>query len=179
MKRLQFALILCFGLGAGELSAQPREMFPWWETPIVRDLNLSEEQMRQIQSIVKENRDKLVDLRAAVEKADHAVNDLMNDDRPDLAKFSASIDRQSAARAELTKGFSLMGFRIRMVLNPQQWRELQRRRDQDRLRLDPNRPGVKKGLQQQGRPPLDPQQGRPRIPQGPPLQQPDDYEPPV
>ncbi len=161
MKR--FALfVMGVLLLAGVASAQPRDMFPWWETPIVRDLNLSEDQMRQIQSIVRENRDKLVDLRAAVEKADHAVNDLMNDDRPDLAKFSASLDRQSAARAELTKVFSLMGFRIRMVLNQQQWRELQRRRDQDRPR-DPNRQGLKKGPPlpaPDGRPPVDPNPNR-------------------
>lgn len=148
---------------AGALSAQPREMFPWWETPLVRDLNLSDDQMKQIQAIVKENRDKLVDLRASVEKADHGVNDLMNDERPELAKFTAALDKQSVARSELSKVFSLMGFRIRMVLTPQQWHELQKRRTQ---RMDdPNR-GLKKGPP--GGPPGGPD-GRPR----PPREQPE------
>jgi Spy/CpxP family protein refolding chaperone len=150
-------------------------MFPWWETPLVRDLNLSDDQSRQIQTIVKEYRDKLVDLRATVEKADHSVNDLMNDERPDLAKFTAALDRQTVARAELAKVFSLMGFRIRMVLTPEQWRELQKRRPQRPLD-DPNRGGLKKGPRSgsgpggpQGRPPFDP--NRPR-PQGPPQDRP-------
>ena len=140
-------LLLCLAALPLPVWAQPRDMFPWWETPIVRDLNLSEDQMRQIHAIVRENRDKLVDLRAAVEKADHGVNDAMNDERPDMAKFTSALDRQSVTRTELTKAFSLMGFRIRMVLNPQQWRELQRRREADRMRNDP-RPGARKGLPQ-------------------------------
>jgi Spy/CpxP family protein refolding chaperone len=96
--------------------------------PVARDLNLSDDQVQQIRTTAREYRDRIVDLRASMEKADNALNDLMEEDRPDQQKLFAAVDRLVAARAELTRVFSQMAVRMRLVLTPQQWKELQRRR---------------------------------------------------
>lgn len=117
---------------------QPRDFFPWWDMPVARTLNLSEEQKRQIQTIVREHRDRLVDLRGSIEKAENLLSDIMDEDRPDPAKASAAIDRLAVARGELTKAFSQMGLKLRMVLTPAQWKDLQSKRPKPPL---PGQPG--------------------------------------
>jgi Spy/CpxP family protein refolding chaperone len=116
-------------LGGAALCAQPRsEFFAWWDSPVVKDLNLSEDQMKQIRAVTREYREKLIDLRGAVEKAEANVGDVMNEEQPDFKRGSEAINRLVAARGEMTRAVSEMGLKLRMVLNPEQWRELQRRR---------------------------------------------------
>ncbi|MBI3681975.1 MAG: periplasmic heavy metal sensor [Acidobacteria bacterium] len=138
---------------AGSVFAQPtRDFFPWWETPVVRDLNLNEEQTRQIQSTVREYRDRLVDLRGAVEKAENQLSDLMNEDHPDEKRLNAAIDRLVSARGELTRAFTQMGFKLRIVLTQQQWRELQKRRPRPPMPAEMKRmgPGSQGGPRPEG-----------------------------
>jgi Spy/CpxP family protein refolding chaperone len=108
----------------------PRGFYPWWERPIARDMGLTEDQMRQIRTILRERRSKMIDLRAAVEKAEGDVEDLFNEENFDQAKASEAIERLVATRAELTRMFSQMSLKLRAILTPQQWHELQRRRPQ-------------------------------------------------
>ena len=127
--------VICFTLlSVAAVFAQPaRGMFPWWESGLVRDLNLSEDQQKQIQSTVREYRDRMIDLRGAVQKAEAQVQDLMNEDKPDVRRSNEAIDKLVNARSELTRVFYQMGFRIRGVLTQEQWRELQRRRPHERM----------------------------------------------
>ena len=68
-----FAVLL-----AGSLLAQPpRGFFPWWDRPVAKDLNLTVPQMRQIRMTVREYRDKLIEYRAAVEKAEAGLQDVL------------------------------------------------------------------------------------------------------
>jgi Spy/CpxP family protein refolding chaperone len=117
---------------------QPRDFFPWWDMPVARTLNLSDDQTRQIQMIVREHRDKLVDLRGSIEKAENQLSDVMDEDRPDSAKANAAIDRLAAARGELTRAFSQMGLKLRMVLTTAQWKDLQSKRPRPPM---PGQPG--------------------------------------
>lgn len=105
-----------------------RDFFPWWDMPLARDLSLSDDQTKQIQTVTREYRDRLVDLRALVEKADNELSDIMDEERPDQTRAYAAIDRLISARSELTRLYSQMAFRLRTVLTPVQWRELQKRR---------------------------------------------------
>ncbi|MCS7026457.1 MAG: periplasmic heavy metal sensor [Bryobacteraceae bacterium] len=126
---MRLALLLLMPFASLAPAQTPgRELFPWWDMPVVRDLNLSEEQMRQIRATAREYRDRIIDLRASMEKADNELNDLMEEEKPDQQKLFAAIDRLVAARGELTRVFSQMAVKMRLVLTPQQWKELQRRR---------------------------------------------------
>ncbi len=117
--------------GASLLAQPPRGFFPWWDSPMVRDINLTEDQRRQVQQVVRDYRGKLIDARAAVEKAEGDVEDLFNDDQLDARRASEMVDKLVASRGEMTRAFAQMSLKLRTVLTPQQWRELRRRQSQE------------------------------------------------
>ena len=133
-----------------------RSMFPWWDSPVARDLNLSEDQARQIRGALREQRSHLIDLRAALEKAEGDVEDLFNEETIDQKRTAEAIEKLVQARTDLTRVFSMLSLKLRAVLTPQQWRELQRRRPQ------PPSPPMRGPGQPQGPPP-----GRPGPGAGP------------
>ncbi len=121
--------ILAILLMAPAAMAQlPRGMFAWWDTPVARDLNLSEDQMRQIRGVVRDHRSRLIDQRAALDKAEGEIDDLFNEETVDQKRAAEAIERLAAARAEMTRSVTQMSLRLRSILTPGQWRELQRRR---------------------------------------------------
>lgn len=150
---LPFVLLLAALPAAAQ---PPRGYFPWWESPLVRDLNLTEDQRQQIRNTVRDYRSRLIDLRAAVEKAEGEVGDVFNDPSIDQRRGMEAIDRLIAARGELTRAISEMTLKLRLVLTREQWQELQRRRQQAEPALRP--PGVlrdrmQRRMNRQGLPP--------------------------
>ncbi len=108
--------------------AQPRNAgLGWWDNPVTSGLDLTELQERQIQDVVHDYRNRLVDARAAVEKAENDLEDVFNETLVDQQRGKDAIDRLVEARAELTKAVSEMTLRLRAVLTAEQWQELQRR----------------------------------------------------
>ncbi len=158
------SLLFVLTLGAAMAPAQPpRSFFPWWESPLARDANLTPEQSTQIRAIIAEYRDALIDQRAALEKAENGVEDLFADEKLDQAKAQQAVDKLVEARSALTRSFTLMSLRVRSVLTPEQWRELQKRR-RGMMGQGPG-PGAGPGpggRMQRGGPPPDPQPRRPR-----------------
>jgi Spy/CpxP family protein refolding chaperone len=146
---LFFAVSLCL--------AQPRDFFPWWELPIVRNIGLNDDQMKQIHSTVREFRDKLIDQRGAIEKAENQLSDIMNDDHPDEKRGIEAINRVASARADLTRTFSQMGFKLRLVLTPAQWRDLQNKRIHQPMPQDGNKPPLPPNQRPMNRNPRPPQ----------------------
>ncbi|MCW5981765.1 MAG: periplasmic heavy metal sensor [Bryobacteraceae bacterium] len=146
---MRVLLSLLFLLPGFAFAQPPRAWFPWWEGPLARDLNLTQEQRDKISAILREHRDKLIDQRAAVEKAEAEVDDLFNESELDDAKARPAIERLVEARSALTRTFTEMGLRLRRVLTAEQWKELQQKRSrwepQFRRRMPRERDG--------GRPP--------------------------
>ena len=103
------------------------ELTPWWDRPVVRDLGLSQQQMRQVRMILRDSRDRLIQLRAAVNSADGALADAMGEEKIELSKAQESIDQVISARAELLRAVSQMSLKLRQVLTYSQWQELRRR----------------------------------------------------
>lgn len=162
---MKWTLSLLLLMAPAAMAQLPRGMFAWWDTPLARDLNLGDDQMRQIRGIVREYRGKLIDQRAALDKAEGEIDDLFNEETVDQKRAADAIDRLATARAELTRNLTQMSLRLRSILTPQQWRELQRRRP-----MNPQQPG---GFRpNRGGPPMGdrPMGGRPGSP-GPPQQQ--------
>lgn len=124
-----FRIFLTLALAALPALAQmPRGVFNWWDSPIAKDLNLTEDQQKQIRSIVRDSRIKLIDQRAAVEKAEAEFEEVFNEDAFDQRRASDALERLVAARGELMRGFSQLSLRLRALLTPEQYRELQKRR---------------------------------------------------
>lgn len=123
---IRLCLMLILG---GVLFAQaPPGYFNWWDSPIANDLNLSEDQKKQIRSIVQEYRDRLIDQRAALQKAELQFGDLFAEASPNPVRADQVIEQLVAARSDLTRTMSQMTLRLRAVLTPEQFQELQKRR---------------------------------------------------
>lgn len=163
MARIGLVLIL---LAEWTLWAQPpRGFYNWWDSPIAKDLNLSDDQMKQIRAVVRDYRTRLIDARAAVEKAEAEMEDAFNDDSFNQARAGDAIERLVAARSELTRSFSQMSLRLRAVLTNEQWAELQKRRPRQAV-------GDAIMREMQRRRGVDPQRRGSRRPPAPPPPQP-------
>lgn len=122
-------------LMAAAAAAQNPMMAPWWESPVVRDLNLSEEQHRKIRTTVSGSRSKIILLRATLEAAEADLGELMGEDPVDAKKGAAAIEKVLAARTDLGRQVAQMSLSLRQILTAGQWRELERRQ---RRPLNPN-----------------------------------------
>ncbi len=130
---------------AGDVSAQPpRNFYAWWDSPVARDLSLSDTQMRQIRQTVREYRLRLRESRNTLDRAEIELEYVFNEDTLDPKKAQDAIDRLAAARADLTKAFTEMSLKLRMVLTAEQWRELQKRGPERRNRPAGGNPAASK-----------------------------------
>ena len=147
MRRLAFLFAvfaaLCFG--------QALEDFAWWDSPIAQNLNLTPEQQKQIRGTVREFRDRLIEQRAGVQKAEAGFMDFLNDDQVNEARAKEAIDKLIVARGDLMRSVSQMSLRLRAVLTPQQWQELQRRRRPQGPQGPQGRGALAPGVQQRFR----------------------------
>jgi Spy/CpxP family protein refolding chaperone len=122
-------LLLWMMMLAAPLMAQmPRGAFNWWESPLTRDINLTEDQRKQIQEAIRGFRPKLIDLRASLEKAELETEDALNDEILDQRRANEAIERLAAARADMTRTMSQMSIKFRSILTTEQWRDLQKKR---------------------------------------------------
>ena len=119
------------------------EMTAWWDQPIARNLGLSDEQFRQIRTIVGESRDRLIQLRGTVDSAEAVLRDLMDEERIDTRSAEAAIEQVVAAHAEMMRAVSMMSLKLRAILTTEQWQELQKRESQPPPPL-PGQPQKKK-----------------------------------
>ena len=100
-------------------------MGKWWKNPeVVQQLGLNEQQTQQIEKIFSDHRMALVDLHAALQKAELGLEPLISADQPNEAQVIAQIDRVAAARANLEKSNAQMLLGIRRVLTPEQWKKV-------------------------------------------------------
>lgn len=125
MRRTIYAVVLCafaaaFGWG------QNRANFPWWNSPITREI-ISPEQAQRIHQIVRAHRDRLFDARNTQQKAEAELEDLLNDPEISPDATRAVIERIALARANTSRVFLEMSAQVRSVLTLDQWRALTRR----------------------------------------------------
>jgi periplasmic protein CpxP/Spy len=98
----------------------------WWTDPaLIQRLGLTADQQKRIDALFQQNRLKLIDLSAGVEKEEAILEPLLQADRPDESQVLAQIDRIAQARAELEKANARMLLGFRGVLTLDQWKKLQ------------------------------------------------------
>ena len=113
----------------------------WWNDPaMVEKLNLAEDQRKSMDAILLQHREKLIDMRATVEKAELGMEPLMSADQPNEQQILAQIDKIAQARAELEKANARFLLAIRAKLTPNQWKQLQAARA-ERRQMRQNGPG--------------------------------------
>jgi Spy/CpxP family protein refolding chaperone len=146
------------GPGRGQGQRPKPELTAWWDQPIVRDLGLSDEQYRQIRATVAESRDRLIQLRGAVDSAEGELRDAMDGDRLDTRRAEIAIEKVVATHAEMMRAVSQMSLKLRAILTSAQWQELQKRESQPPPPL-PGQPQKKKDAFESGSVPLRPSDG--------------------
>jgi Spy/CpxP family protein refolding chaperone len=117
-------IALLFPLVGAWAAAAQNPNFAWWNSEVRRDLHLSHDQEKQIREVVSSYRGKLIDARAAVQKAEGELQDILNSDHIDLKQAQPTIDKLAKARAEATRVFTEMSLQLRTVLTLDQWHEL-------------------------------------------------------
>jgi protein CpxP len=98
----------------------------WWDNPeMAQKLSLNSDQQKRMDDIFQQNRLKLIDLNATLQKEEITLEPLVASDAPDEPKILAQIDRVAQARAELEKANARFLLGIRRVLTQEQWKKLQ------------------------------------------------------
>jgi protein CpxP len=96
----------------------------WWDNSnIAQQVGITDDQKKKMDDIFQQNRLRLIDLKAALEKQETIMQPLIEADQPDEAKILSQIDAIAQARAELEKANARMLFGIRTVLTPDQWKK--------------------------------------------------------
>lgn len=118
----------------------------WWKNPeMVQRLALNSDQQKKMDDIFQQNRLRLIDLNATLQKEEVTLEPQLSADQPDESKILAQIDKVAQARAELEKANARFLFGIRRVLTPDQWKKLQAE--------NPPRPGRGPGVPASGQAP--------------------------
>jgi TonB family protein len=107
------------------LSAPQSELGKWWKnSEIVRQLQLTDTQIDQIEKSFLEHRHSLADAAARLQQQESQLNRLMQSDRVDEARAQAQIERVAAARAALEKANASLMLSIRKAISVDQWNRL-------------------------------------------------------
>jgi Spy/CpxP family protein refolding chaperone len=109
----------------------------WWKHPrVAAEINLTPDQVREMDDIFARARPQLVDAKAEFEKRQGELQDAI-DANADRREISARIEAVEAARSELQKTRILMVLDMRRTLKPEQWdRLVQMRREIRRERRE-------------------------------------------
>ena len=98
----------------------------WWNNPqMVQRLGINSDQQKKMDDIFQQNRLRLVDLNASLQKDELILEPLVAAEQPDEAKILAQIDKVAQSRAELEKANARFLLGIRRVLTQDQWKKLQ------------------------------------------------------
>jgi len=98
----------------------------WWNNPqMIEKLKLTDDQRKAMDDTLLQHREKLVDLRGSLEKAELALEPMMKQDQPNEAQILAQIDTVAQARAELEKANARFLLAIRSKLTPDQWKAME------------------------------------------------------
>jgi len=98
----------------------------WWKnSEVVKELQLTDAQVKQIEQTFLDYRLKLIDLRADVERQETKLQPLLEADQPSEHEVSSQVDALVAARGKLEKTNTMMMLAIRRVLSVDQWKKLQ------------------------------------------------------
>lgn len=99
----------------------------WWDNPeMVKKLGLTADQQKKMDDVFQQNRLRLIDLHASLEREEAMLEPLMKAPQLDDAKVLPQIDKIAQARAELEKANARLLVGVRHVLTPEQWQTLQK-----------------------------------------------------
>jgi len=102
------------------------ELGTWWrDSAVVRDLRLSDNQIRQIEQSFLNHRSELNNLAAELQRQEAILQSIIESYRLDEKKAAAQIDQVVTARARLEREKTMMALDVRRTVALDQWKRLQ------------------------------------------------------
>lgn len=132
MKKFAGLLLLAVLTVPGTARAADVPEGKWWKHPrVAAEINLTSDQVREIDAIFERARARLIDGKVELEKREGDLQDAI-ESSADRREIAARIEATEAARTELQKTRILMVLDMKQVLKPEQWDRLQRLRQEFR-----------------------------------------------
>jgi Spy/CpxP family protein refolding chaperone len=123
------SLLLVLALTGSLFAQMPKNLYPWWNNKVVvKQLNLSANQVQEIRGAVAQYRAHLMSARGKVMEAEGNLEEQVNRDPVDQDKTRQAIEQLIAARSDLTRSLSELSLKLRVLLTVEQWQQLQRLR---------------------------------------------------
>jgi TonB family protein len=150
MKQLMILVLVCFLMPLAATAQQPPNPPQRWDVPppppppppppagsgkwwknssTVRTLELTENQVAQLEAVFLQYQDLLARLRQSLLDHEAQLKTLLAADRLDEAAFAGQRAQLSAARLELENQNSEMTLAMRRLMTGEQWRRLEKLRD--------------------------------------------------
>lgn len=102
-----------------------REMGKWWQdSETAKKLQLSDNQITQLDQTFLDHRLKLIDYGADMAKQDLKLQALLDADVANEGQINSQVDQVLAARGKLERESTMMNLDLRKVLSLEQWRQL-------------------------------------------------------
>ncbi len=106
----------------------------WWKNEeLIRQLNLSLEQQKQLEKIFFSHLEKAIDLRAVVEKEELKLRELLDEQVISEKRVLEQVDKLLDARKALERQRAELFLKVRLILTPEQWKNL-KGKYQERIR---------------------------------------------
>ena len=108
----------------------------WWENPQIQsELNLTANQVSQIQKLVRSKREALIDLKGAMEKKLLLFVDEFQREDFDLQRARTAAEEFHKVRSELERTRMMDLLELRSILNHEQYYKLKAKWQKSRKRL--------------------------------------------
>jgi Spy/CpxP family protein refolding chaperone len=124
--RLCYAILLSALLVMPNLAdAQDMPAGKWWYNPrVVKALNLTKPEVRQIDRLYAQNRRQLIQLKANVEREQLELDNLLGRKNSDDAAVNKQFRQLEKARAELSNARLQFVLGVRDIIGPERFQQL-------------------------------------------------------
>jgi len=131
----------------------------WWlNEEVVRNLQITEAQQKELGKIYYSHLEKAIDLKAKVEKEELKLREMLDQKEINEKELLSQVDRLLEARNSLERARAELFVKVRIILTPEQWQKVKERFHQKIKRIREER-GLKRPLRQEPIPP------EPKMPQ--------------
>lgn len=100
----------------------------WWRNEdVIRELQLTEDQQKQLEKIFYNHLEKAIDLRAKVEKEELKLKELLDQKTIVEKEVLSQVESLLDARKEIEKIRAELFLKVRMLLTYEQWQKVKKR----------------------------------------------------
>ncbi|NIQ37876.1 MAG: periplasmic heavy metal sensor [Proteobacteria bacterium] len=156
-RKLQIGLLLIWVALPVNSLAQDVPSGKWWRLPRVAErLSLTDDEKGQLESLFVDNRRKLIDLKAGLERERFELENLLEGEELDEAAIMEQFKRFEGAQTKLAREHFRFLLEVRKIVGFERFQHLktfyrllrrERERRENRLRRDSDRPdGKSRGL---------------------------------